>query len=135
MRNEYDFHDGEKSPYSRDKQFRTSISAGTVRLIARILYPWKAEGVLPKDAYDEILLNLKHLADKGTLFPCVVPKLIKQKEAAEMLGVSFASFRQMERYGLFPFHRKMVGSSVRYRNLDIIKFIMAEDTKHEEVQE
>ena len=92
-------------------QSRSAITANTVRLVTRILYPWKAEGVLFKDAYDEIIVNLKHLAEKGSLFPCVVPKLVNQREAA----------------GLFPFRRKMVGASVRYRNLDIVKFILTDD--------
>ena len=108
-------------------QSRSAITANTVRLVTRILYPWKAEGVLFKDAYDEIIINLKHLAEKGSLFPCVVPKLVNQREAADMLSISLANFKKMERAGLFPFHRKMVGASVRYRNLDIVKFILTDD--------
>ena len=108
-------------------QSRSAITANTVRLVTRILYPWKAEGVLFKDAYDEIIVNLKHLAEKGSLVPCVVPKLVNQREAADMLSISLANFKKMERAGLFPFRRKMVGASVRYRNLDIVKFILTDD--------
>ena len=108
-------------------QSRSAITANTVRLVTRILYPWKAEGVLFKDAYDEIIVNLKHLAEKGSLFPCVVPKLVNQREAADMLSISLANFKKMERAGLFPFRRKMVGASVRYRTLDSVKFILTDD--------
>ncbi len=108
-------------------QFRSAITERTIRLVKRILYPWEAEGILRRNEYNEIMLNLKYLAQKGTLFPVVVPKLVNQQEAAEMLGISLANFKKLERGGSFPFRRRMVGSSVRYRNLDIVKYIMSDD--------
>jgi excisionase family DNA binding protein len=59
--------------------------------------------------------------------PPLVPKLLTQEEAADMLGIGFSNFRRMEREGLLPFKRKMVGSSVRFRNLDILKFMLTDD--------
>ena len=57
-----------------------------------------------------------------------MPKLIDQKEAAEMLGIGFSNFKKLEKSNAFPCKRRMVGTSVRYRNTDIIKFILSEDT-------
>ena len=47
------------------------------------------------------------------------------KEAADMLGISLASFKNLE--AEFPFKRKLVGHSVRFRNTDIIRYIVAND--------
>ena len=49
------------------------------------------------------------------------------KEAASMLGIGLSNFKKLESEGRFPFKRKMVGSSVRYRNTDVYQFICAED--------
>ena len=69
--------------------------------------------------------NLRNLAQKGELLPDVIPKLIEQRDAAQMLGISFAHFRNLEREGFFPFKRRMVGTAVRYYNTDIQKYILA----------
>ena len=61
--------------------------------------------------------------------PAIVPKLIDQTEAATMLGISLANFKKLEREDAFPFKRRMVGSAVRYRNTDVIAFIMANEEK------
>ena len=45
-------------------------------------------------------------------------------EIAEMLGVSFAHFRNLERDGVFPFKRRKVGTAVRYYNIDVYKYIL-----------
>ena len=42
-----------------------------------------------------------------------------------MLGISLASFKNLE--AEFPFNRKLVGHSVRFRNTDIIRYIVAND--------
>jgi excisionase family DNA binding protein len=76
---------------------------------------------------NEIVAHLRHLAVKGCPMPPLVPKLLTQEEAADMLGIGFSNFRRMEREGLLPFKRKMVGSSVRFRNLDILKFMLTDD--------
>lgn len=99
----------------------------TVKLVSKILKPWVDEGVIGVVEEREIIANLRHLAERGEVQPVVIPKLIDQREAAEMLGVSLANFKKLEREGAFSFSRRMVGSSVRYRNTDIIRFILAAD--------
>jgi predicted DNA-binding transcriptional regulator AlpA len=89
--------------------------------------PLVDEGIILVSEEQAINSNLKHLSAKGTLMPSITPKLIDQKEAAEMLGLGFSNFKKLEKEGAFPFTRKMVGSAVRYRNTDIVKYIMAED--------
>lgn len=81
--------------------------------------------------YREIIAQLKHLADKGTPLPTVIPKLVDQTEAATMLGISLANFKRLEREGYFPFKRKMVGTSVRYRNTDLTRYILSHDDTEE----
>ena len=44
-----------------------------------------------------------------------------------MLGISLANFKRLEREGYFPFKRKMVGTSVRYRNTDLTRYILSHD--------
>jgi len=73
-----------------------------------------------------IMANLRYLSKKGELLPPIIPKLLTQKEVAAMLSLSFGNFRKLEKEGSFPFKRKMVGSAVRYRNLDVIKYILAD---------
>ena len=67
------------------------------------------------------------LAEHGTTKPVIIPKLIDQKEVAEMLGIGYSNFKKLEAEGAFPFKRKMVGSSVRYRNIDVIDYLLASD--------
>ncbi len=104
-----------------------TIRPRTVKLIGRFLIPLADEGVIFESERKEIMANLKSLAENGTLIPPILPKLIDQREAAEMLGISHANFKKMEREGAFTFKRKMVGSSVRFRNTEIMEFIMARD--------
>ena len=65
------------------------------------------------------------IAAKGDPLPVVVPKLITMDEAAQMLGISLANFKKQEPY--LPFKRKYVGHGIRYRNTDIIKFILSDE--------
>lgn len=98
----------------------------TVKLVGRMMKTFVEEGIILVSEEQEILRNLKHLASKGSLSPSVVPKLIDQKEAAEMLGIGYSNFKSLEKAGEFPFKRRMVGKSVRYRNVDILNYIMQE---------
>ena len=100
----------------------------TVKLIARIMKPLVDEGVILVSEEQFVSANLKNLANKGRLMPAVVPKLIKQREAAEMLGLGYSNFKKLEKEKAFPFNRRMVGSSVRYRNIDIVEYIMTENS-------
>jgi len=99
------------------------IRIRTVKLIARLLQPLAEEGVLTIPEKNEIVAQLKHLAEHGETMPAITPRLIDQTEVAEMLGISLANFKKLERDGSFPFQRRMVGSAVRYRNTDVIKYI------------
>ena len=64
--------------------------------------------------------------------PPITPKLIDQREAAEMLGLGLSNFKKLEKENAFPFKRRMVGSSVRYRNLDVLRYIMMEGNEQQE---
>ena len=44
-----------------------------------------------------------------------------------MLGISHSNFKKLEAEGTFPFKRKMVGSAVRYRNTDVIDYIVSSE--------
>lgn len=103
------------------------IRMKTVKIINRLLKPLAEEGVVKWPEYREIHAQLKNLAEKGDLRPILKPKLISQAEAAEMLGISLANFKKLERNGVFGFGRRNVGSSVRYRNSDVLDWIMQDD--------
>lgn len=101
------------------------IQHQTVMLIGKLLHPLTESNLIPFPEYREIVAQLKSLAAKGEPLPEVVPKLIDMREAAQMLGVSLANFKKQE--PLLPLKRKMVGHAVRYRNTDIIRYILAND--------
>jgi len=103
------------------------IRPKSVKLLARFIRPLCEEGLINVPEMNEILAQLKNLAAHGEALPPIPPKLVDQTEAAEMLGISLANYKKMEREGRIPIPRKMVGTSVRYRNLDVFKFIMATD--------
>ncbi|WP_176014849.1 hypothetical protein [Victivallis sp. Marseille-Q1083] len=97
----------------------------TVILIGKLLHPLTESNLIPFPEYREIIAQLKHLAAKGEPLPDVVPKLVDMNEAAQMLGVSLANFKKLEPQ--LPFKRKMVGHAVRFRNTDIIRYILADE--------
>ena len=99
------------------------ITINTVNLIAKLLNPLADAGVLSVPEEREIVAELRSLAKTGKPVPAVFPRLIDQREAAEMVGVSLSNFKKLESEGAFPFKRKMVGSAVRYRNTDVVAFI------------
>ena len=99
----------------------------TVKLITRIMKPLVEEGIILVSEEQIVISNLRNLANKGRLMPLVVPKLISQREAAEMLGLGYSNFKKLEKEKAFPFNRRMVGSSVRYRNVDIVEYIMLDN--------
>ena len=104
-----------------------TIRPRTVSLIAKLLRPWVDEGIVTVAEIREIVSNLRYLAEKGEMVPNVVPRLLSQDEAAEMLGIGKSNLKKMESEGKLPIPRKMVGTSVRYRSTDIVKFIMSDD--------
>lgn len=103
------------------------ITARTVRLVKRLIRPVAEEGLIPLPEFNEMISQLTSLAEHGTLKPIIAPRLLDQKEVAEMLGIGYSNFKKLEAEGAFPFKRKMVGSSVRYRNTDIIDYLFALD--------
>ena len=112
---------------------KKNIRPQTVRLIKRILTPLADEGLIFVPELNDIIANLKHISEKGELLPAIMPKLIDQEQASTMLGIGLSNFKKLERENAFSFKRKMVGTSVRYRNTDIINFIMAsDDSSHSE---
>ena len=98
----------------------------TVKLINSLIHPLVTEGVVRVNEEQLIASNLKRLATHGEPRPPISPKLIHQREAAEMLGLGLSNFKKLEKENAFPFKRRMVGSSVRYRNLDVLRYIMME---------
>ena len=109
------------------------IRRQTVILIGKILHPLTESNLIPFPEYREIIAQLKHIAAKGDALPVVVPKLVTTEEAANMLGISVANFKKQEPY--LPFKRKYVGHGIRYRNTDIIRFILSDDTTAESDQQ
>jgi len=104
----------------------TPIRMKTVKLLHRLLQPLTEEGLLRVAEQQAIIANLKHLATKGELIPAIAPKLIDQRQAAEILGIGLSNFKKLERGNAFPtIPRKMVGSAVRYCNIDVIQFVLA----------
>ena len=104
-----------------------AISMKTVRMFKRILRPVAEEGIIPLPEYNEAISQLTSLAEHGTTKPAVIPKLLDQREVSEMLGIGLSNFKKLESEGAFPFKRKMVGSSVRYRSTDVVDYICASD--------
>jgi len=107
------------------------IRPRTVSLLSTILKPWIDQGVISVPEAREIIGNLRHLSQRGELIPDVQPRLLTQDEAATMLGICKSNFKKMEAEGKLPINRKMVGTSVRYRNTDIMKFILSDNEEIE----
>lgn len=106
-----------------------NLRYSTVTFIGKLLKPMVDENVICSAEYDYIISNLKHLEAKNGLIPETVPKLLTIDEAAEMLNIGLSHFKKMEKENRFPFKRKMVGTAVRFRNTDLIHYIMAKDDK------
>jgi predicted DNA-binding transcriptional regulator AlpA len=105
---------------------KTAIKPKTVKLIRRLLNPLADEGVLSVSEMNEIVNQLKSLSRTGAQIPTIQPRLLSQKEAAEMLGIGLSNFKRLEKEGVIPIKRRMLGTSVRYLNTDVIHF-MAQD--------
>ena len=101
------------------------ISMETVRMFKRIMRPIAEEGIISLPEYNEAISQLKSLAEHGKSKPVIIPRLIDMKEASEILGIGLSNFKRLEAEGAFPFRRKMVGSSVRYRNTDLYEFLLS----------
>ena len=103
------------------------ISMNTVRFFKRIMRPVAEEGIISLPEYNEAISQLTSLAEHGVPKAVVTPKLLDQREVAEMLNISHSNFKKLEAEGAFLFKRKMVGSAVRYRNTDVLNYISSCD--------
>lgn len=103
-----------------------TISLETVRLFKRIMRPVAEEGIIPLPEFNEVISQLTSLAEHGKLKPVIIPRLVDMKEASEILGIGLSNFKKLEGENAFPFKRKMVGTSVRYRNTDLYEFLLSE---------
>ena len=102
------------------------ISMATVRMIKRVMRPIAEEGIIPLPEYNEAISQLTSLAEHGKPKPVIIPRLVDMKEASEILGIGLSNFKKLEGENAFPFKRKMVGTSVRYRNTDLYEFLLSE---------
>ena len=99
------------------------ISMATVRMIKRVMRPIAEEGIIPLAEYNEAISQLTSLAEHGKHKPVIIPRLVDMREAAEILGIGLSNFKKLENEKAFPFKRKMVGTSVRYRNTDLYEYL------------
>ena len=114
----------------------SSLRIKTVTLLSKLLRPLTEDNLIHWTEYQEIISNLKYLSQRGELLPPMEPRLIDQRGAAEMLGISYTSFKNMERQGKFPFKRKMVGgTSIRYRNRDVLRYMMCDNEENKAIRE
>ena len=102
------------------------ISMATVRMIKRVMRPIAEEGIIPLTEYNEAISQLTSLAEHGKPKPVIIPRLVDMREASEILGIGLSNFKKLEGENAFPFKRKMVGTSVRYRNTDLYEFLLSE---------
>lgn len=101
----------------------------TVRLLEKFINPLADAGTIDYPEAKTVILELRSLARRGTPMPVIEPKLITQKEAAALLGTSYANFKRMEAEGYFEghFRRRTLGNGgVRFRNTDVYRFIELE---------
>ena len=102
------------------------ITMETVRMFKRIMRPVAEEGIIPLPEFNEVISQLTSLAEHGKPKPVIIPRLVDMKEAATILGIGLSNFKKLEGENAFPFKRKMVGTSVRYRNTDLYEFLLSE---------
>ncbi|MBE6358550.1 MAG: hypothetical protein E7057_04810 [Lentisphaerae bacterium] len=106
----------------------------TAQLVCRLLAPLLDSGLVTADEFSIIKRNLDALAKTGELAPAVPHKLITPQETAEMLGVSYSQFRQLEKDGVFEryFKRRTIGGkTVRYYLPDIVKYMAQAEAEAE----
>ena len=102
-----------------------SIRPKTIHLLARIMKPFIEEGIIAQTEANTIISNLRNIAEKGTPLKDIQPRLLTQKEVADMLNIAFSNFRKIE--SEFPFRRRQIHGSVRFLNLDVIEYLLGND--------
>ena len=126
--------------YKKPERLRLQTAHLTCHLLAPLLDSGFVQlligtGVVTTGELSLIRRNLTALAKTGELAPAIVPRLITGQEAAEMLAISYSQFRALEKEGVFPFRRRLIGGkTVRYLNTDIIDYMLvgAVETASEE---
>ena len=104
----------------------------TVKLLKRLMQPWIEIGYISNLEANHIISNLKNLIKHNELIPAIPPRLLKQQEVAEMLGLGLSNFKTLEKNNAFPFKRKTIGGSVRYSNISVIEYIMSTEDMNTE---
>ena len=103
------------------------IRLKTINLLSRIIKPFIEEGIIAQTEANTIIANLKNICKNDSPIKEIEPKLLSQKEVADMLGIGFSNFRKLESLGEFSFRRKNIHGSVRYLNLDVIEYMLTCD--------
>lgn len=114
----------EKMGNSQGAEFRPVLRPATAKLVARLLAPLLDPGLVTADEYRTITSTLNHLAWHGSPLPDVPRKLIRPQEAAELLGISYSGFREIE--SKLPIRRRVIGKSVRYYLPEIVLLMESE---------
>ena len=103
------------------------IRLKTVNLIRKLLKPLTEENLIGWNEYQEIIANLKNLAERNELLPIIEPKLLTNEEVAEMLSLSKTHFFKQIKDGSIKLPRIKIGTSIRYRNIDVHKLILSSE--------
>ena len=106
-----------------------SFRVSTIRLLRRVLTPLLEYGLISQGEFDLMFTYLSSLAKTGKPPPEVKPRLVRGREAADLLGLSYAEFRKLEAEGVFPFKRRTIGKNVRYYYPDIVEFMSTGGTE------
>jgi predicted DNA-binding transcriptional regulator AlpA len=99
------------------------ISVRTVKLIKRVLLPWMQEDVISNSEYWEVIRQLKNLSEKGMVAPVTPNRLIDRKELCSILGLSLSNLKRLEKNGGVNIPIIRLGSTLRYRLHDVLRFI------------
>ena len=105
---------------------QTQITERSVALFGRAALPLMEAGLIPNPEYRAIMRHLRHLARTGNPPPQIAPRLLTTAEAAAMLGISPDAFKMLEHRGQLPIPRRKIGRAVRYLNLRVLDYILAE---------
>lgn len=102
-----------------NKTFRES----TAKFLRRFHTPLLEHGLMSRDEFELMHTYISSLVKRGTPPLTVTPKLIRAPEVAELLDISYAEFRKLDKDGFFPFKRRTIGKSVRYFYPDVVKYM------------